>query len=268
MLAPRGAGRLGGRLAWLAPLALAAALLVVADHFLALSWPARSPQAPPAAAVPALSLLAPCERRTLEDGSIVDLNRGAAIETAFTAETRRVRLLRGEANFTVAKNPARPFIVEASGVEVQAVGTVFNVRLDAAAVDVLVSEGTVKLKRPAEAPAEPRFVRAGEQAVVLLAQGARAPRIASLAPGDMADRLAWQPRMLEFDNAPLPEIVEAFNAHNPVHLTLGDPALGRVRLSVNFRSDNVAGFVRLMKHDFGMYAERLTDSEIVLRPNK
>jgi transmembrane sensor len=267
LLAPGRRARSGVRLAWVGSLALAAAALVAADLYLVPSWRGRAP-APPVAATALASLTAPCERRTLEDGSVVELNRDAAIEVDYAPAARRVRLLRGEANFTVAKNPARPFIVEASGVEVQAVGTIFNVRLDSASVDVLVSEGTVKLKRPTEAPAEPRFVRAGEQAVVLLAQGARPAQVASLTPEAIAVRLAWQPRMLEFDNTPLPEIVAAFNAHNPVHLTLGDPALERVRLSANFRSDNVAGFVRLMKHDFGMYAERITDSEIVLRRDK
>ncbi len=265
LLAADRAGRLAGRLAWMAPLALGVVALVAAARFL--SWPSRTVPPPPISP-PSLSLIAACERRTLEDGSVVVLNRGAQIETAFTAATRWVRLVRGEANFAVAKNPARPFIVEASGVEVQAVGTNFDVRLDPAAVDVVVSEGTVKVKRPTVAPAELRFVRAGEQARVLLAAGARPPQITSLTPEAIATRLAWQPRMLEFDDAPLPEIVEAFNAHNPVRLALGDPALDRVRLTVNFRSDNVAGLVRLMKRDFGMYAEQLTDSEIVLRRDK
>jgi transmembrane sensor len=50
------------------------------------------------------ALAAPCERRTLEDGSVVELNRGAAVEVAFSAAERRVTLVRGEANFAVAKD--------------------------------------------------------------------------------------------------------------------------------------------------------------------
>ncbi|HEX3731288.1 MAG TPA: FecR domain-containing protein [Opitutaceae bacterium] len=248
---------------------LAASLLAaaaVAAAAFALAHAGRRPGAPAALPAPAaLALTAPCERLSLEDGSVVDLNRGAVIEPAFTPALRRVRLVRGEASFTVAKNAARPFVVEASGVGVRAVGTVFNVRLDRTAVDVVVSEGTVKLEGAAAA-AEP-LVHAGQHAVVPLGRTGEL-RIARLSPEDLAGRLAWQPRWLDFDDVPLPEILAAFNAHNPVQLRLGDADLDRVRLTIRFRSDNLDGFVRLMSDDFGMHAARRDDNEILLRRNR
>ena len=81
----------------------------------------------------------------LEDGSVADLNRGAAIEVSFTKDFRRIKLVRGEARFSVAKNPARPFIVEAGGVEGYRQWEPYSMwTLGTSKVDVVVSEGTVE----------------------------------------------------------------------------------------------------------------------------
>ncbi len=215
------------------------------------------------------ALAAPCERRTLEDGSVVDLNRGASIEVTFTATERRVALLQGEANFTVAKDAARPFIVTARGVAVRAVGTVFNVRLGGAGVEVVVAEGRVRVDPPSGAvQPEAQVLSVGQSAVVPLAKVVASPQVVMLTDAQLAERLAWQPRLLDFTNAPLSEIVADFNRRNPVQLVVGEPALGALRLSAAFRSDNVEGFVRLMESDFGMRAEWRSEREIVLRRAK
>lgn len=83
------------------------------------------------------------ERVSLADGSIVELNSASEVSVSFSPAERRVRLVRGEAHFTVAKNPARPFLVEAGTLAVRAVGTAFNVRLGGKDVEVLVTEGRV-----------------------------------------------------------------------------------------------------------------------------
>ena len=91
-------------------------------------------------------------RLTLPDGSIVALLGASEVRVAYSAEERRVKLEGGEAHFTVAKAPHRPFVVEVRGVAVRAVGTAFNVQVAPDAVAVLVTEGQVRLERPPEAP--------------------------------------------------------------------------------------------------------------------
>ena len=261
----------------------AAGSVLAAAAAVALMIYARAPE--PVAKAAQFSA-APCERLTLEDGSVVELNRGAAVEVAFATAERRVRLVRGEANFTVAKDPARPFVVSAGGIEVRAVGTVFNVRLDLAAVEVVVSEGRVKLEtwsgdalvagaaaaNAAKASRPPSaadfFLSVGQSAVVSLAPAAPPPQVVTLPPAQLAARLAWQPRLLDFTDAPLAELVAEFNRRNPVQLVVADPALAARRLSATFRSDNVEGFVRLMESDFGMKAEWRGEREIALRRAK
>lgn len=252
-------------LRWFAPVSLAMAAAVAVIFHFARAKPTAPVTATAVAAQAAPSLAAPCERQTLPDGSIVELNRGASIEVAFTAAERRVKLVRGEANFTVEKNPARPFIVNAAGVDVRAVGTVFNVRLDRAAVEVVVTEGRVKVEPPAAAAVrDETFVSVGQSAVVPLASAAATPQVATLTAAELDTRLAWRPRLLDFTNEPLAAIVAEFNRRNPVQLVLADPALEAVRLSASFRSDNVEGFVRLMESDFGMKAEWRGEKTVAL----
>jgi transmembrane sensor len=251
---------------WFAPLTLGLAATVAALFYFN-AQPAITPGTPTAgvATQTPSALAAPCERQTLDDGSVVELNRGASIEVAFTAAERRVRLVRGEANFTVAKNPARPFIVSAGGVDVRAVGTVFNVRFDQAAVEVVVSEGRVKVDPPAGTPAHAEtLLSVGQSAVVSLASASPLPHVATLSEAEVAVRLAWRPRLLDFTATPLTDIVAEFNRRNPVQIVVADPALEAERLSASFRSDNVEGFVHLMESDFGMKAEWRNEREIVL----
>lgn len=256
---------------WPQLLAAAAAVIVAAVVW----WPRPAPLVPPpvSAVAPSYALAAPIEERTLGDGSVVTLNRGAQIDIAYTAGERRVKLLRGEASFAVAKNPARPFIVAAGGVDVRAVGTVFNVRLGNNDVEVVVAEGKVGVRAPAtdgastaHAPASAAEVllTANQQVVVPIESVAPVSAVATLEAAEIERRLAWQPRLLDFTDAPMVDIVAEFNRRNVVRLRLADPRLEAMRLSATIRSDNVEGFVRLMESDFGLRAEWRGETEIAL----
>lgn len=210
-------------------------------------------------------------RRVLEDGSVVELNRGTRMTVVYTATERRVRLLQGEASFTVAKNPARPFIVRAAGVDVRAVGTVFNVRLGAKQVEVLVTEGRVQVNDVvqgnsllvSDAPDVTPVLAAGHKVAVATETVAPAAPVA-VAPDEAARLLAWQPPLLDFNSTPLAEVVNMFNRHNTVQLFIGDPELRALPIVASFRADNVEGFVRLLQTTTGVTAEQTGDS-ITLR---
>jgi transmembrane sensor len=255
---------------WRGPLAAAAAvaLSIATYHFGTLSAP--QPLGP--------------GTRVLADGTVVELNGAAVIVSDYTASERRVRLERGEAHFTVKKDAARPFIVTAAGVSVRAVGTAFNVRLAGASVEVLVTEGQVRLQPPlaptppagpgSSGPAPPatpsstpqpeRMLAARQRAVIATAPSSTPPEVATLTPGEISRVLAWQHRILDFTATPLGDIVAAYNRRNATQLVLADPELAALRVSASLRSDNVHGFVKLLETGFGVRAERHGDSEILL----
>jgi transmembrane sensor len=240
-------------------LAAAAALIVTTAIFVA--WPRSAAPIERHAPLPIASI----ESRTLPDGSVVELNRGATIAVLFTPETRRVLLEEGEAHFTVTKNPARPFIVSARGVDVRAVGTAFNVRLGRQAVEVLVTEGEVRVNQADAAGQKftvaPSLVQ-GERTVVPLARDAEQaqPQIAAVSAEEVDQLLAWQPRLLDFTSAPLRSVVAEFNRRNaPIHLVIVDSDLAETEVSASLRSDNVEGFIRLLEAGFNVEAGRTGD---------
>lgn len=215
------------------------------------------------------------ERLVLEDGSIIELNTGAKVDVRFTPAERSVQLVRGEAHFTVAKNPNRPFIVSADKVAVRAVGTAFSVALGQREVSVLVTEGKVGVTEqpavtssaqslPPTAP-PPTYLTAGQQAIInLAAEAVAVPVVQEVTPAQMERSLAWQGIRLEFDDMPLGDVVAEFNRYNRQKLVVGDAETAAILVGGNFRADNVDTFVRLLDSGFGVTAFPHGD-EFVLR---
>lgn len=268
------------------PVALAAAAAIALGGSL---WMARSRLTD--APAPARSLLAGESRfLRLPDGSTVELNADSVVTENFTAQERRVQLVRGEAHFSVVKDAARVFIVEADGVAVQAIGTAFNVRLQAKKIEVLVTEGTVQIAPPTPseaAAASPvaavpaaitnraAVLTAGQRAVVPATVGAwvTAPVVETLAPADIELALAWQNNRINFEAIPLAEVVARLNRYSALNpgaprLTIRDTSLGTLRISGRVRSDNIESFVEALESSFGVAADRLGAGEIVLRPSE
>lgn len=211
------------------------------------------------------------ERQILPDGSIVELNAGAAISVVFSSDRRAVTLLRGEAHFSVAKDPAHPFVVTAGGVEARAVGTEFLVKFAPQDVSVLVTEGRVAVSAPspgpasaaAPTPATPVLVDAGARVTVPLAATASpAPQVIAVTPAQITRALAWRPKRIEFSGTPLADALALFNRQNRLQLTLADASLGELRVSGIFWTDDPAGFARLIEPVFSLRSRPLSDDRI------
>ena len=93
---------------------------------------------------------APGERKqfTLTDGTIVYLNSGSELRfPARFADSVRSVSLSGEAFFKVAKNPDKPFIIDAGETQVKVLGTAFNLKsYSGESTVVTVQEGKVRFK--------------------------------------------------------------------------------------------------------------------------
>jgi ferric-dicitrate binding protein FerR (iron transport regulator) len=82
----------------------------------------------------------------LDDGSVIYLNTSSKAQVHFSKNLREVRLLEGEALFTVAHDAGRPFIVVTDTARVRAIGTQFNVyRTGTDATRVSVIDGVVQV---------------------------------------------------------------------------------------------------------------------------
>jgi len=177
------------------------------------------------------------ERRivSLADGSTVSLSADTILAIDMQRDRRSLDLIRGEALFEVAHDPARPFVVGVGSGFVRAIGTAFNIRL-ADEVVVTVVEGTVSVT--AAAPAERRqspgvsqIATAGQQ--VRLREDVRDERAGKSAGSHIspatavdADRYAsWATGVLRFEGEPLSTVVAELNRYSANDVRLTDSAI-------------------------------------------
>ena len=218
-------------------------------------------------------------RHLLVDGSVVDVKEGAQMEIHFSPEVRRIVLAAGEAHFQVAKDPLRPFVVSAGGVEVRAVGTEFSVVHETASVEVLVTEGRVavaKARGPQAAGTDdPPLADDGVTSLGVLDAGSRLyielvdVRVAKHVPvaasaTEIRQRLAWRVPRLEFSGTPLAEVVEMFNRHGGNRLVI-DPSIAGMQVSGALRADDVESLLIMVQNEFGIGSHVQGDGTVLLR---
>ena len=213
------------------------------------------------------------ERRTLPDGSVVELRSNSQIEVAYSKAQRGIVLLRGEAHFDVTKDPNRPFVVSAKNVAVRAVGTAFDVQIESANVQVLVTEGTVAVGKANTdssnnpAPQSPAAVGAGSAVTVDTRATTPVSAVRTVPPAEISERLAWRKTRIEFDKTPLFEAVAVMNRYAPSsspRLMVKDSQTGTIGVIGVFRPDNIEGFLALLEAGFDIKAEK-TGDRIILR---
>jgi transmembrane sensor len=175
---------------------------------------------------------------TLNDGSFVSVGPRTELRDRFGEQQRLLSLSRGEALFQVAKDPSRPFIVEAGLAVVRATGTRFAVDRREHDVVVTVEEGTV-LVTDGKGRAGAVSLTAEEQLTVA---GTWPPVIEHV---DAARELAWSNRRLVFANDTIAAAADEFNRRNRVRLIV-DPALGSGQVRGVFHADDPTSFAEMI----------------------
>lgn len=165
------------------------------------------------------------ERQTvrLEDGSQIELGTSSAIDVNYNGERRTVKLLTGEAFFTVAKDSARPFVVQAGDGQVAVLGTAFNVKIEDG-VTVAVTHNTVEVS----AAGDRKKVNEGH----LVHYDA-----AGLSPvknADLETVQAWRHDQLVFNDAPLSQVIAELQRYRHGHIQLLSGEAGNLRVTAVF----------------------------------
>jgi ferric-dicitrate binding protein FerR (iron transport regulator) len=135
----------------------------------------------------------------LPDGTRVWLNASSSLQfpTDFTTRQRNV-VMTGEAYFEVAHNPARPFIVKVNGMEVEVLGTHFNINAysNEDLMRTTLLQGKVKIRN------------AGGVSFLLPGQQAQASTSAiKIIPADGADAIAWKNGYFSFQHSNLASVM-------------------------------------------------------------
>jgi transmembrane sensor len=191
----------------------------------------------------------------MPDGSKVILNTDSQIHVDVNQHERRVDLERGEAFFEVAKDASRPFVVHAGNKRVVAVGTQFSVRREADDLQVVVTEGKVRIESSGapQAVVAGTVARASEAGVLLTKQNIAAAE----------ESLSWRTGTLVFREMTLAEAVAEFNRYNTHKIIIADASVGSFEVAGSFRADNVDAFVRLLARGYPLRVEQHDDDLII-----
>lgn len=187
----------------------------------------------------------------LDDGSIITLNTSSRIEVKYAGHSRFIRLVRGEALFKVAHDPARPFDVSVGTAVVRAVGTQFNIDRRTDRTTVTVVEGSVKViaehegsQSSAAGSSDPsreplsEVIAAAQRIVVTESSISPPERVADLAPVT-----AWTQRQLVFENRPISEVAAEFNRYNRHRIMIEPGELQAQQVTGVFQAHDTASFL-------------------------
>src|SRR6185312_909605 len=137
----------------------------------------------------------------LADGSKVWLNAASSLRfpANFVGKERKVELL-GEAYFEVAKNAAMPFKVKVNGMEVEVLGTHFNINSyeNESTIRTTLLEGSIKINKNNSSS----LLKPGQQA-----QMNKAGEIKIINDADVEEAIAWKEGKFQFDRADIHDIM-------------------------------------------------------------
>lgn len=216
------------------------------------------------------------ERRlvALADGSHLSLDAATKVTVDYTADRRRLVLERGRARFDVAKDPLRPFMVEARGKVVVATGTSFSVELIEGQVRVVLYEGRVEVLQAADripllgsdrgSAAVVTVLEPGHELIASTIEAQPAVQVASI---DATRSLAWEAGDLAFADEPLGFAIERVNRYADRPLRVADAAAAKVRISGVFHAGDTEAFIDGVTDLFPIRAERDEDGVTLLSEN-
>ena len=160
----------------------------------------------------------------LPDSSRVMLSGDSRLTyNAQFGKTSRELALRGEAFFQVKRDTSKPFIVETSLIQVEVLGTSFQVIAEKLQAEVFVEKGRVKIAT--QDKKQESILETG----MSVKYGKKDRKLMISTKEDKGEQ-----QILKFDNAPLSEVIETLNEYYDSHVTL--PAdYATLRITVVFK---------------------------------
>lgn len=194
---------------------------------------------------------------TLEDGSVVYLSQESTLQypVHFAMDKRTVNL-QGEAFFDVAKKHEQTFLIETEKVQIEVLGTAFNVcshEDDSFKLSVQRGKVKVSLKQSGQSV----FVSAGET-VTLLAQQLQ------LSDTNDPDAFRHYVKYIRFKDECLEDILRVVNEEtSSLQIQTASQALGKRRLTIEFENNSPETVAELISWALSLKCLRQGDKLIL-----
>jgi transmembrane sensor len=176
----------------------------------------------------------------LADGSTLTLGGASSVAVNYEQRRRHIALTNGQVMFHVAKDPARPFVVDTGSGYIRAVGTEFDVHRTLDQTTVMVAGGVV------EVVAYNRLGRPQSVSVPVGMQVSFTPD-GGLGPETKADPREignWRYGTLNFVDCPLKRVVSDLNRYSSRPIVIEDPTIAQIDVVGVVRIDRIEDWLR------------------------
>ncbi|MBD0822395.1 FecR family protein [Aestuariibaculum marinum] len=199
----------------------------------------------------------------LSDGTIVNLNAGTSLKypVKFIKGKQRTVFLKGEAFFNVAKDKDHPFIVNSEGLDVQVLGTQFNMSSypEDLNTDVVLVEGSVYLSASKDksnsAILEPGFKGSINK---------KSKEKISTKPVITSIYTAWIEGELVFRNITFKDMLKRMERHYNIEIVNTNSVLKEEKFNASFRMEPIEKILEYFKITYGIDYE-IKDNKILIK---
>lgn len=187
----------------------------------------------------------------LPDGSSVTLNSGSEIQypTRFSKGIREIKLT-GEAYFEVSQDKKHPFIVNTGKMNVEVVGTTFNVSAynDDMPVRVILETGCISLfSGDWNNRTEIGVLKPGQ-----LGEFNKESRVLSVSNVETEKHLAWKDGNIIFRDDPMSDVISRLERWFNVDIYVADDEILSYEFTAKFHDETLAQVLTLLKLSSGI----------------
>jgi transmembrane sensor len=200
-------------------------------------------------------------KEKLPDGSTVTLNKN----TTLTYSTdhfskKRIVKLKGEAFFDVVHDDSNPFLIEASDLKIEDVGTSFNVKANENSGIAIISvvSGEVKITT---ITGQVFNLVAGEEATYNVAT-----KVVDMKESIEANISSYADRVFVFENAELKTVVSVLNDVYSERLIIENSEINSCRITVTFENESIDDIATVIAETLGLQVKKSND-QIILSGN-
>lgn len=199
----------------------------------------------------------------LSDGTIVHLNSGTSLTypIRFLKNQNRQVLLTGEAFFEVAKDKKHPFTVNAQELNVEVLGTTFNVSsyTDDSVIDVVLVEGRVGLYKEVK-------TRDGMVKLTAGLKGSNIKGRETITTESVNTRVytAWVQGNLVFKNMSFDAIIKKLERHYNVTFINKNKTLGKEIFNASFKGESIEEVLAYFSDSYAI-DYTIKDNKIIIK---
>lgn len=199
---------------------------------------------------------------TLPDKSYVKLNSESSLSYA-NLNGKRVVKLTGEAYFQVSQDKEHPFIVQVGDLNIEVLGTSFNVHSyeDENSVETSLIEGSIRLY-DSKSPSESFTLKPNQKAVY------SNNRTISLYNTDNLKETAWTRNHLVFESEKLSAVFHKIERWYGVKIELPSQEIANDRISGSFKNEQLPYVMEALKMQYGFDYEISGNNITINKSNK